>query len=205
MNSFRTQLIIVLALVVVAVESFQLAAKEITHQELVADLAVLDEAPFQLGERTKEADCHVRGPLPDPDCTPGAVFADATPQVICVSGYTKTVRSVSTKMRKQIYASYGVPYPQPRGSYEADHLIPLALGGNNDIANLFPEASTPVPGFREKDIVENYLRQEVCEGHITMKSAQMQIAKDWTVVYNRMTPDEITKIKNMFRNSYGAP
>ena len=205
MTPFRKQLFLVIALVIVAVESFSLASKEVKHQELIAELHVRDEAPFRLGERTKETGCQVRGPLPDPDCTPGSIFPDATAEITCVSGYTKTVRNVSTKLKKQVYASYGVPYPQPRGTYEADHLIPLALGGDNDIANLFPESGNTTPGFREKDIVENYLRGEVCDGRVSLKSAQMQIAENWVAVYDKLTPSDITRIKNMFKNSYGAP
>jgi hypothetical protein len=32
-------------------------------------------------------------------------------------------------------------FRQPRGAYEVDHLIPLELGGDNVIANLWPEAA----------------------------------------------------------------
>src|SRR3989338_1144184 len=167
MKSFRSQLILVIGLIIVAVHSFSIASKEVKHQELVAALEAREEAPFSLGVRTKETGCQVRGPLPDPDCSPGAVFPDATPEIVCVSGYTKTVRSVSVKLKKQLYASYGIASPPPTGTYEADHLIPLALGGNNDIANLFPEISAVAAGtklgFREKDIVENYLREQVCD------------------------------------------
>src|SRR3989338_6374719 len=103
-----------------------------------------------LDPQTKTFGCQVQGPLPDHGCTPGAVFKNTTKDQICVTGYTKTVRSVSTSLRKKVFAEYGIDYDQPFGSYEADHLIPLALGGNNDISNLFPEAASPYPGFKEK-------------------------------------------------------
>ena len=109
----------------------------------------------------KDTGCIINGPLPDPACTPGAVFADAAPSEICVPGYTKAVRSVSTKLKKQIYAAYNIAYPPPTGSYELDHLVPLALGGSNDAANLFPEAAAPAPGFKEKDVVEVYLYEQM--------------------------------------------
>jgi 5-methylcytosine-specific restriction endonuclease McrA len=32
-------------------------------------------------------------------------------------------------------------YPQQHGAFEVDHLIPLELGGDNVIANLWPEAA----------------------------------------------------------------
>src|SRR5919204_4253964 len=37
--------------------------------------------------RTKASRCRARGALPDPACTPGAVFANASTAQICVSGY----------------------------------------------------------------------------------------------------------------------
>ena len=158
----------------------------------------LSSAP-PIGTQTKMVDCVLRGPLPDLECTPGAVFEDATREIVCTFGYTKKIRNVSTKMRKRGYASYNIPYPQERGAYEFDHLIPLALGGNNDMANLFPEAAYPKPGFKEKDAVEMYLRQEVCEGRITIDFAQRLIADDWTVVYYSLSEKQIIELKNLWK------
>ncbi len=148
---------------------------------------------FQIGQRTKYIDCAVNGALPDPDCTPGDIFSDAGTSTICVSGYTKTVRDVPLNLKK-------ISYPQPTGSYEADHLIPLELGGSNDIANLFPEAGDPKPGFKEKDLVENYLHNEVCKGLIPLDIAQKQIAIDWLSVYLSLSGEEITFLKNQYKN-----
>ena len=144
---------------------------------------------------TKDTGCTIQGPLPDSACTPGAVFADATPAEICVPGYTKQVRSVSTKLKKQLYAAYGIAYPPPTGSYELDHLVPLALGGSNDAANLFPEAASPTPGFKEKDVVEVYLYGEMCAGHIDLAAAQAQIAHNWVAVYQALDPSDIASLK----------
>src|SRR5262245_55325326 len=93
----------------------------------VLSASAADASP--LGVRIKAAGCVVQGPLPDSGCTPGAIFPDVTIEKICVHGYTKTVRNVSTKLRQNVFAEYGISYPQPTGSYEVDHLIPLALGG----------------------------------------------------------------------------
>lgn len=154
--------------------------------------------PFAPGARTKSAGCDIRGSLADSGCTPGAVFENAAPEHICVRGYTERVRNVSAKLRKEIYAAYGVSYPQPRGAYEVDHLIPLALGGSNDIANLWTEAAEPVPGFHEKDIVEIYLQQEVCGGRVALPIAQKQIADDWLAVYTNLTPEQIAQLKKKY-------
>lgn len=156
--------------------------------------------PLQLAARSKTSSCQINGPLPDPLCTPGAVFASATPDQICKEGYSRSVRSVSVSLKKRVYQEYGLSYPQPTGSYEVDHLIPLELGGSNDIANLFPEAAKPTPGFREKDIVENYLHGEMCEGTVNLARAQEQIAADWTIVYDHITPAQRAALLQQFRN-----
>lgn len=166
----------------------------------VAALLAAYEGPLVLGAVEKSSGCAVNGALPDAACTPGAVFADATPNKICISGYTKQVRSVSTKLKKQIYAAYNIVYPPSTGTYELDHLIPLALGGNNDAANLFPEARDPAPGFKEKDVVEVYLYGEMCAGHISLVSAQAQIASNWLAVYQALNPADIARLKAKYRS-----
>jgi hypothetical protein len=163
-----------------------------------SSLDVVNNALHDIGVATKTSDCHVNGALPDSACSPGAIFPDATKEIICVSGYTKKVRNVTTTTKKNIYTAYGIVYPQPTGSYEADHIIPLELGGSNEVANLFPEAGSPTPGFHEKDIVENYLHQEVCAGRIELVTAQKQIASDWLSVYNALTPQQITELRGQF-------
>jgi hypothetical protein len=67
-----------------------------------------------------------------------------------------------------------------------DHLISLELGGSNSIANLWPEAAEPTPGYHQKDQVENYLHQQVCDGKMSLHDAQFQIATNWLNVYKRM-------------------
>lgn len=167
--------------------------------QLAAVLAGSLEAP-SLGERTKAAHCEARGPLPDPECTPGAVFADTTAQEICVSGYSRTVRNVSVATKKKIFAMYGIKYPVPFGSYEIDHLIPLSLGGSNELANLWPKAAEPFPGFYEKNTTGNFLVEEVCAGRVDLQVAQERIADDWTAVYFNMQDEDIARLKAKYGN-----
>ncbi|MGO8993579.1 MAG: HNH endonuclease signature motif containing protein [Polyangiaceae bacterium] len=134
--------------------------------------------------RSKESGCVARGPLPDPSCTPGAV-GTTDRDVVCKQS-TRARRHVSEEVHRLAFAEYGIPYPQPAGAYEVDHLIPLALGGNNAIANLWPEPSEPHPGFHEKDMVEDYLHREVCAGRMTLADAQRAIATDWSTVYRQI-------------------
>lgn len=138
-----------------------------------------------LGVRTKTTGCQVRGPFPDPECSPGAIFPDATKEHICVPGYAASVRNVPQSEKDLVYAEYDITH-HTRGEYEVDHIISLELGGSNDIANLFPEAAQPTPGFHEKDMVENYLHDLVCSNKISLTQAQEVIRTNWVQVYQHM-------------------
>lgn len=137
------------------------------------------------GKQTKTSGCVAHGGLPDSACTPGAIFANATVQAICTSGYARSVRNVPYAEKEQAYAEYGI-HSHYAGQYEVDHLVPLELGGSNASANLWPEAASPTPGFHQKDEVENYLHDQVCSGAMSLKDAQSAIATNWLAVYNRM-------------------
>lgn len=124
----------------------------------------------------KFSECIVNGLLPDSSCTPGDVETTDL-QIICHS-YTQSRRDVPRSVRRAIFVKYGLSPNEPHGSYEVDHLIPLELGGSNDISNLWPEAA---PGYHAKDIIENKLHSLVCSGKMNIVDAQSQIAKDWTL------------------------
>ena len=125
------------------------------------------------------------GGLADSACTPGDILPNVTKNDICQPGYARSVRNVPASEKDQVYAEYGV-VSHSAGEYEVDHLVSLELGGSNNIANLWPEAASPKPGFHEKDKVENYLHDQVCSGAISLKQAQIEIATNWLAVYNRM-------------------
>lgn len=131
-----------------------------------------------LGKRTKTSGCVSSNGLPDPACTPGAIFPDATVDKICTPGYSSSVRNVPTSTKDKVYAEYGITSHEP-GQYEVDHLVSLELGGSNSIANLWPEPADPRPGFHEKDAVENYLHDQVCSGKLSLQQAQVAEATDW--------------------------
>ncbi len=141
--------------------------------------------PTKLGKRTKTSGCVSQDALPDPACTPGAIFPDVTVAQICTSGYSSQVRDVTTAVKNQVYAEYGIASHSP-GQYEVDHLISLELGGSNSISNLWPEPADPRPGFHEKDQVENYLHDQVCSGALSLQQAQIEIATNWLAIYQQM-------------------
>src|SRR5512140_269738 len=70
-------------------------------------------APTKLGRRTKTSGCLSTNALPDPACTPGDIFPDATVDKICVPGYSSSVRDVPTYIKDKVYAEYGIPSHEP--------------------------------------------------------------------------------------------
>ncbi|MBI4239822.1 hypothetical protein HY620_02460 [Candidatus Uhrbacteria bacterium] len=175
-----------------------IATQKAMSAKLANVFAENNEVP--LAQRIKKEHCEYDGALPDPECTPGAVFPRATREEICTPGYSKSVRNVSVSLKKDVYKAYGVSYPQSFGSYECDHHIPLALGGNNSIANLFPQPADPYPGFREKDVVEIFLHEEVCASRIDLIAAQRAIARNWVKIYNNLSRDTVDSIRSRYRN-----
>ncbi len=120
---------------------------------------------------------------PDPRLTPGDVLT-TDKSVICVSGYTKTVRHVPQGVKNQVYQRYGITSHGP-AEYEIDHLISLELGGSNSIRNLFPEKYDMPLGARVKDRLENKLHSLVCAGQLELQVAQHAIATDWVAAYQK--------------------
>jgi hypothetical protein len=119
--------------------------------------------------------------MPNRAISPGLAL-DVGVAEICVSGYASKTRDVSAETKRQVYAEYGITHHDP-GAYEVDHIIPLSLGGSNDIKNLFPEPAEPRPGFHEKDEVELGLHDLVCAGKVDLATAQEAIATDWYAAY----------------------
>jgi len=120
--------------------------------------------------------------VPDPRLSPGDVLTSDT-KIICVPGYTKTVRNVPQALKEQVYREYTITGRAP-GEYEIDHIISLELGGSNSIRNLFPESFKSQPlNAHVKDTLENKLHDLACSGKITMQEAQQAIASNWTTAY----------------------
>ena len=119
---------------------------------------------------------------PNLKLSPGDVLT-SDPKVICVPGYTKTVRNVPQSLKNVVYAAYGITSREP-GEYEVDHLISLELGGSNSQRNLWPESYKTQPlNAHVKDTLENKLHALTCSGKISMIEAQQAIAKDWPAAY----------------------
>lgn len=144
---------------------------------IINDTRLVEVNESFLGVRTQTHNC-TQGIYPDTDCSPGAIL-NVTAKDICYSGYSDSVRDVSEKTKNEVYASYDVYNREPY-SYEIDHLVPLSIGGSNDISNLFPEKYEMELGARTKDKVENCFHRMVCNYSLDLKQAQSIMANNWT-------------------------
>jgi hypothetical protein len=120
--------------------------------------------------------------LRDHELTPCDVFAHATKEEVCTPGWASEHRNVTESERDQVYAEYG--RSETPGS-ELDHLVPLELGGSNDIKNLWPQPNKPRPGDHEKDQLENTLHKLVCKGEMPLADAQRCIASNWVTCWQK--------------------
>jgi len=129
--------------------------------------------------------------LPDPIRTPGVINPNVTQanigETICKKGWTKTIRPsayYTNKLKKKQMAELSLK-GNP-SDYEEDHLISLELGGHpTDPKNLWPELWDGPWGARKKDVIETYLKRQVCAGNISLVDAQIWIATDWIATYKK--------------------
>jgi hypothetical protein len=136
-----------------------------------------------LGGRTRSTGCAL-GAEPDPRCSPGAYYSGLTTGVVCASGFrTSTIRNVPQSEKFAVEQEYRLRPGYYGYTLEIDHIVPLELGGSNEIANLFPEEANAHPGYRAKDRLENRLHDLVCSGAMTLGAARTGIAADWERLY----------------------
>lgn len=125
------------------------------------------------------------GPLiPNASLTPGAARAISVGQVCTLESPAETV-PIPSRVREMVFHEYGMD-GVPTRNYEVDHLITPALGGTDDISNLWPEpyASTEW-NAHVKDQLEDRLHELVCEGKLDLPTAQHDIASNWISAYQK--------------------
>lgn len=126
----------------------------------------------------------VRGPQPDRRCSPGAFYSGLDSAVLCASSFrTGVVRNVPQAEKYAVEREYGMPARLYGRTIEIDHVVPLELGGANDIANLFPEPGSGAASYHSKDALENRAHDLVCAGRMTLRVAQSRIASNWETLY----------------------
>lgn len=136
-----------------------------------------------LERRTKSRRC-TRGTEPDRRCSPGAYYSGLTKAVICSPNFlTRNVRDVPAPEKHAVEAEYGMRARSYGRTIEIDRIVPLELGGSNGIANLFPEPGSGAANYHVKDTLENQLHAMVCNGSLSLRTAQREIASDWQALY----------------------
>ncbi len=121
--------------------------------------------------------------FPEPSLTPGAV-ATVNRDQICSTTEPKN-RTVPVSLQRKVFEEYGIPRAEPR-AYEVDYLITPALGGADDIRNLWPQSnSSAVWNARVKDALEDRLHTMVCDGGLDLVAAQHDISSDWIAAYKK--------------------
>lgn len=88
-------------------------------------------------------------------------------------------------MQQAVFHEYGMDGAPPR-AYEVDHLITPALGGTDDIRNLWPEPYTSTEwNAHVKDKLEDRLHDLVCGGKLDLATAQRDMASNWIQAYKK--------------------
>ena len=121
--------------------------------------------------------------VPDPILTPGATVLLARADV-CRASNTKN-KPVPAALQRKVFDEYGIHRAEP-SAYEVDYLITPALGGADDIHNLWPQSYTAtVWNAQVKDALEDHLRDLVCDGELDLATAQRAIASNWIEAYKK--------------------
>jgi len=121
--------------------------------------------------------------VPNANLTPGATVLESSTQVCAVP--TPKNRTVPASLQRQVFEEYGLSGAEAK-AYEVDYLITPALGGADDIHNLWPQSySSTVWNARVKDSLEDRLREMVCEGRLDLATAQHDLSADWISAYKK--------------------
>jgi hypothetical protein len=121
--------------------------------------------------------------VPSPRLTPGAART-VDRAALCNSPLPKN-REAPSDLRRRVFQVYGIAHADPR-AYEVDYLITPALGGADDIRNLWPQPYvSTVWNARVKDELEDRLRDLVCGGQLDLAEAQRAISRDWIAAYKK--------------------
>ena len=125
-------------------------------------------------------------PIPDPALTPGAI-ASSDPAVVCArQSYSRQHRQTTYAMKVAVYRRYGIV--RAGRDFEVDHRVPLALGGADTLANLWPQEGWFSPSYHDKDRLETRVWLMVCrERTMTLTEGQaLFLAPDWREGYRQL-------------------
>lgn len=121
--------------------------------------------------------------IPDPNLTPGATVLISRRQVCSESNANNKI--VPITLQRRVFDEYKIGTARPN-TYEVDYLITPALGGADDIHNLWPQSKhATVWNAEVKDALEDRLRDLVCGGQLDLATAQHEMAVNWIAAYKK--------------------
>ena len=118
---------------------------------------------------------------PDPSRSPGQVATEERAQVC---GSKPRAVEVPHDTGRLVFDLYGIDRPGKRG-YELDFVIPPDLGGTSDPKNLWPQPYLSEWNAHLKDALEDRLHSMVCDGEVSLATAQRELATDWIAAYKK--------------------
>lgn len=122
--------------------------------------------------------------IPDSSLTPGATRTVHRDEV-CSAQPREGFYPIPATLAYRVFEKYRIRNPRPR-SYEVDYLITPALGGADDIRNLWPQPyASGEWNAHVKDALEDYLHKRVCAGELDLQTAQRDIAVNWIAAYQK--------------------
>ena len=121
--------------------------------------------------------------LPDSNLTPGATIL-VDQGTVCAQANPNN-KAVPVALQRRVFEEYRIGGADPR-AYEVDYLVTPALGGADDIRNLWPHSyAATVWNAQVKDALEDRLRGMVCGGSLDLREAQREIAANWIAAYKK--------------------
>ena len=156
-------------------------------------LAVLLVVPPSHGRSFHVHAPYPAGVVPDRKLTPGDVNPDITEAVVTAPGFrTSRYRDVTYEEKQEDADEYKVPWSE-HSKYEFDHLIPITVGGSNNLYNLWPEPlHVNVDGYdmgaKTKDELEDTIGKLVRSGRMPIAEGQA-LFKDWPAAYQEYVGD----------------
>lgn len=120
--------------------------------------------------------------MPDARLTPGATVL-LSRSVVCAAPGDGN-KPVPVSLQRRVFQEYGIPRADPQ-AYEVDYLVTPALGGADDIHNLWPHSHSAIWNAQVKDALEDRLREMVCDGDLDLAEAQREIASNWISAYKK--------------------
>lgn len=121
---------------------------------------------------------------PNPQFTTGKIATISIQELTATNPtYSQSHRNVPQSVKDTVKKEYGCTVG------EVDHFIPLAVGGANDISNLWCEPAQVKDsngndwGYHTKDILEAYMARGMKKGIFTVQQAQQCFLVDWVSCY----------------------